>query len=102
MQNDERRVEALREIDGLECLFNRAFALLRVRGGEFVAIGRGLHDFDREWTEVVQAAEFDFAGVEHFLDTRHERDANAVAQLDAIEAEVLYFTEHLIARGVAA
>ena len=102
MQHDERRAETLREIDGLECLFNRAFALLRVCGGEFIAIGRGLHDFDRERTEVVQAAEFDFAGVEHFLNPRHERDADAVAQLDAVEAEVLYFAQHFIARGVAA
>ena len=102
MQDDERRPETLREIDRLEGLLDRALPLLRIGGGKFVAIGRRSRDLDRERTEVVQTGELDFAGLEHFLDSWHERNADAVAQFDAIEAEILDLAQHFVAGGVAA
>ena len=101
MEDDKRRAEALREVDGLERVANGALAFLRVGGRDFVAIRRRLHDFHRQGTEIVQTAEFHFACLEHFLDARHERNPNAVAQLDAIETEILDLTQHLVAGGMA-
>ena len=102
MQDDERRAEPLREIDRLEGLLDGALAFLRIGRGELVAIGRRLHDLDGERTEVVQAGELHFAGLEHFLNPRHERNADAVAQFDAIEAEILDLAQHFVAGGVPA
>ena len=68
-----------------------------------VAIGRGAHHLDRQRTEIMQTAELDFTRFKHLLNTRHERNADAVSELDAIEAElVLDLAQHLVARGVAA
>jgi len=50
----------------------------------------------------VQTAKTDFAGIEHFLDSGHQRDADAVAQLDQVKSKfALDFAEHRVASGVA-
>src|SRR5207237_1275987 len=48
-------------------------------------------------TEIVQAAEFDSPCVVHFLNSRHERDANAMAEFHMIEAKIDNLAEHFIA-----
>ena len=50
----------------------------------------------------MQAAESHFAVFIHFLNSGHERDANAVAELDAIEAKIDNFAQHFGAVGVPA
>jgi hypothetical protein len=51
----------------------------------------------------MQTAEADFTAFKRLLHTRHERNADAVSEFDAIEAEsVFYLAQHLIARGVTA
>ena len=49
----------------------------------------------------MQAGELNFSGVEHLLNPGHERDANAVAQFHAIEAEILDLAQHFIAGGMS-
>ena len=102
MEHDKGRAEALREIDRLKRLADRALAFLRVSRRNFIAIGRGLHDLDRQRTKIVQARELHFARLVHFLNSRHKRNADAMAELDAIEPEVLDLAQHLVARLVAA
>ena len=41
VEDDELRAEPRGEVDGLEGMFERAFALAGVGRGEFVAVGRG-------------------------------------------------------------
>ena len=101
MHDNKWRAEPLGEIDCLKCLFHRALSFLRMRRRELVAIWRRAHHFHRQRTKVVQAAEADFARIEHFLDSGHERDADAVAQLDQVEPELaLDLAQHFVARGV--
>src|SRR4051812_13298676 len=61
-----------------------------------------MQHLDRQGTEVVQARKFHFARIKHFLDSRHERNPNAVTELDAIEAKVDNLAQHFRAIGVAA
>src|SRR5258708_21032170 len=102
MHDDERRAESLGEVDCLKSLFDRAFAFLAVRRREPVAIGRSVQHLDRQWTEIVQAGKFHFARLEHFLNSWHERDANAVAELNAIEAKIDNLAQHFCAVGMPA
>ena len=50
----------------------------------------------------MQTAKANFAGIEHFLDSRHERDTDTVAQLNQLESELaLDFAQHFVASTVA-
>src|SRR2546423_248961 len=102
MEDDKWRAEPLCEIDGLKRLANRAVAFLCISRRNFVAIRRSLHDLDRQRTEVVQAGELDFARLVHFLDARHERNPDAMPELDAIESKFLYLAQHFRAICVPA
>src|SRR3954466_13890732 len=97
MEDDEGRAEPLGEIDGLKGLANGPVAFLRIGGRDFVTIRRSVRDLDGQWTEVVEAGELDFTGLIHFLNTGHERNADAVAELDPIKPEVLDFAQHFCA-----
>src|ERR1051325_11892649 len=101
MHDDKRRAESRSEIDRLQSLFDRALAFPGVRRGELVAIGRRTHDLDRERAEIVQAAELHPASVVHLLDSRHERDADSVAELDVFETKMDDLLQHLVTVGVA-
>jgi hypothetical protein len=48
----------------------------------------------------VQTCELDFAGVIHFLNPGHQRNANAMAELDAFEAKVENLSQHFVTGGV--
>ena len=50
----------------------------------------------------MQAAETNLAGIEHFLNSRHEGNANAMTELDQIESERLDLAQHLVAASVTA
>jgi hypothetical protein len=50
----------------------------------------------------MQAAELHFAGFIHFLNARHQRNANAMAKLDPIEAKIDNLAQHFAAVGVPA
>src|SRR5256885_9508840 len=102
MHDDKWRAESLGEIDGLKSLFNRTFAFFSIRGRELVAIRRSVHHFHRQWTKVMQTAEFHFAGLIHFLNSRHERNANAMSKLHPIESEIDDLAQHFGAIGVPA
>ena len=49
----------------------------------------------------MQAAELDLARVVHFLDPGHERDPDAVAQLNVLKAKIDNLAQHLVPGGVA-
>src|ERR1700686_4241396 len=102
MHDNEWRAESRREINCLKCLFHCPLPLLRMTRGKLVAIWRCAHHFHRQRAKVVQAAEADFARIEHFLNSGHEQDADAVAQLDRVEPELaLDLAQHFVARSVA-
>ena len=62
-----------------------------------------MQHFDRQRTKVVQRAERYFASLEHFLNAGHERNPDAVAELDPIETKLdLDFAKHFIAGGMPA
>jgi hypothetical protein len=65
-----------------------------------IAIGRGAEHFHGQGTKVVQTCELDFAGVIHFLNPGHQRNANAMAELDAFEAKVENLSQHFVTGGV--
>src|SRR5438309_11282023 len=96
MHDDERRAEALGKINCLKSLFDRAFAFFGIRRRKLVTVRRRAQNLYRQRTEIVQTAEFDSPSVVHFLNSGHERDANAVAELNVIEAKIDNFTEHFI------
>ena len=48
----------------------------------------------------MQTGEADFPRVEHFLDSRHERNTNAVTELHPIEAKIDNLAQHFAAVGV--
>ena len=50
----------------------------------------------------MQTAELHFTVFIHFLNSGHERHANAVTELDAIEAKIDNFAQHFGAVGVPA
>src|SRR5437588_7987233 len=102
MHDDEWRAESLREIDCLKRLFDRALAFFSIRRGELVAIGRRVHHFHRQRTEIVQTGKFHFASLKHFLNSRHERNANSVTELDALESKIDNLAQHFAAVGVTA
>src|SRR4029077_6965615 len=98
MHDNKWRAEPLGEINCLKRLLYRALPFFRMRCGELVTIRRRAHYFHRQRAKVVQAAEADFARIEHFLNSGHERDADAVAQLDRVEPELaLDLAQHFIA-----
>ena len=88
-------------VNRLEGLLDGALTLVRMPGGELIAIGRSVEDFDGQRTEVVQAAEADFAGFEHFLNSGHERQSDAMAELDVIEAKIDNLLQHVLAGGMS-
>src|SRR5207302_1448722 len=50
----------------------------------------------------MQTAEANFSGIEHFLDAWHERQPNAVTELDEIKTELgLNFPQHCFSVGVS-
>src|SRR6266436_1386963 len=103
MQHNKRRAQSRSKINCLERLLNRALAFLRINSGKLIAVGRSGHDFDRQRTKVMQTAEANFAGIEHLLDSWHERDANTMAQLNQLEPELaLDLAQHCVASIVAA
>jgi hypothetical protein len=102
MQDDELRLQLHREVDGLKRVLERALPLARIGRGEHVAVRRCVRDLDGERAEVVQAGKAHLALLEHPHDALHEREADAVAELDAVEAEVEEFLQHLLAILVAA
>src|SRR5437879_455432 len=50
----------------------------------------------------MQTAEPHFSRIKYFLDSRHQRYANTMAELDAIESKIDNLTQHFCAVGVAA
>src|SRR5215469_17546465 len=51
----------------------------------------------------MQTAKAHFSGIEYFLDSGQQRDADAVAEFDQVEPKlILDFTQHDVASGVAA
>ena len=48
----------------------------------------------------MQAGEAHLAGVKHLLNSRHERQSDAVAKLDMIESKFFDFAEHRVTGGV--
>ena len=50
----------------------------------------------------MQAGETDLAGIEHFLNSGHERNANAMTELDQIESKRLDLAQHLLTGGMTA
>ena len=102
MHDNIWRAKPLGEVDSLKCLFHSPFPLLLMRRRKLVAIRRGAHYFHRQRAKVVQAAEADLARIEHFLDSGHERDADAMPQLDRVKSELaLDLAQHFVARSVA-
>ena len=91
MQHDEWRIKSGGEINGLKCLSDRALALLGVGRRKLVTIRRCAQNFDGEGTEIMQAGEAHLAGVKHLLNSRHERQSDAVAKLDMIESKFFDF-----------
>ncbi len=102
MHDDERRAESFGEIDRLESLFHRAFAFFSVSGRKLVAIGRSAHHFHWQRTKVMQTRELHFAGLIHFLNSRHQRNANAMAELDPVEPKIDNLAQHFTAVGMPA
>ena len=50
----------------------------------------------------METTEADFAGIEHFLNPRHERNADAVAQLNQVKAKfACNFAQHDVSGCVA-
>src|SRR5262249_46482247 len=92
----------LSKIDCLKRLPDCALTLLRIGSRKPKAIGGCFHYFNRQRTEIMQAAEADLARLEHFLNSRYERNPDTVAQFDQIESELAFnLAQHLITRGVA-
>ena len=50
----------------------------------------------------MQTAEADFSGIEHLLNSRHQRDADTVVELNQVEPEFGFdFAQHRVAAGMA-
>ena len=101
MQHDDRRLDALGEIQRLERVFDGQFALARLFGGKFVEVRRGMIHAHRQRTKIVQAGNFDFARVHGFEDAGHEAEPDAVAEFGVSKAEVADFAQHRAAIRVA-
>ena len=56
---------------------------------------------DRQRAEIVQGGNLDHPGLDRLHDPGDEAQADAVAQLGVLEAEVTDFLKHLAAIGVA-
>ena len=48
----------------------------------------------RQRTEIVQAGNFDFAGIDGLKNAGHETDSGSVAELGVFEAELPDFAQH--------
>src|SRR5205823_11596620 len=101
MHDDEGRSEPLREINRLQSLFDSAFPFFGIGRRKLIAIGRSTHHLDGERAKIVQTAELYSAGVVHLLDPGQERDANAVPELNTVEAKMENLLQHFVAGGVA-
>jgi len=51
--------------------------------------------FDRQRTKIVQAREFHFSAFEHFLNSGHQGDPNAVTELNPIESKIDNLLQHV-------
>ena len=80
------------ELDGLERVALRQFAVPRPRSEEnWYRLGAADVDPHGQRAEVVQAGDFDFAGIDRLEDARQEADPGAVAQLGVFESPVRGF-----------
>jgi hypothetical protein len=101
MRDDKRRAQPLGEIDGLKRLFDGSLTLLRRNSRKLVTIWRSHHHFDGQRTKIMQTAEADLTGIEHFLNPGHEREPDTVPQLDQIKPEFCFdLTQHFIPGGM--
>ena len=102
MQHDERRAQALGEINCLRRLLHCAFPFIYGSAREFVTVWRGYHHLDWQGTKVVQATEPNLARVEHLLDAGNQRQPDAMAQLDQIKPEFGFdFAQHFLSGRVS-
>jgi len=101
MQHDERRADAFGKFKRVERVLDGELAVTLAVGRKFVEVWRGLVHADGQRTEIVHAGNFDLAGVHGREDARQQTDADAVAQLGAVKAEVADFVQHRAAIGVA-
>src|SRR3974377_1763034 len=77
-------------------------SVIRVRGGTLVTVGCRMRNFDRKRTEVVKARHFHRVIGEEPLNTFPQREADSVAEFDAVKTEAKNFAQHFVALRVAA
>src|SRR6266496_568385 len=102
MQDHKRRAQSLGEINRLKCLLGRTLSFLRWNSRKLVTVGRSHHDFDRQRTKIMQTAEANLPGIEHFLNSRYQRHASTVAELNQVKPKFGFdFAQHHVAGGMA-
>ena len=102
MHHHEWCIEPFGKINCLEGVFQCSFAFVSVRRRKLIAIGRRLQNFNWQRAKIVQTGKFHFAGFEHLLNARHQRNPDAVAEFDSLKTEIENFLEHVCAVGMAA
>src|ERR1700758_4583360 len=101
MQYDKRRAQSLGKINCLKSLSYGALAFLGRNSRKLITIWRSHHHLDRQRTKIMQTAELDLARIEHFLNSRHQRQTYPVSQFDQIKPKFGFdFTQHFLSSGV--
>ena len=101
MQYHDGRADALGEIERVEGVLDGQLAVALAGGGKFVEVRRCAGDADGQRTKVVQAGNFDLAGLHGVEDAGHQAETDAVAQLGVFKAQIADLAQHRAAVGVA-
>ena len=88
-------------LEGLERVPEGVLALPRIVGGELEDVRRRAVHAHGQRTEVVQAGDLDLARVHGLEDAGQQADADAVAQLGVLEAQIADLAQHRAAIRVA-
>ena len=101
VQHDQLGPELVGHLDGFHRVLVGVVAFAGVGGGELEDVRIGVVAADRQRTEIVQGGNLDHPGLDRLHNPGDEAQADAVAQLGILKAEVADFLKHLAAIGVA-
>ena len=96
MQDDLARLHLVGEVDGALAVAHPLVALAGIGRRAGVEVGRGVRDAGGQRAEVVAGGDLDDPLLDRLEDARHQRDPDAVAQLDILEAQGRHLLEHRI------
>jgi hypothetical protein len=102
VEHDQLGPEALGRLDGFHRVLPSQVPLALLGGRELEEIRCGMVHPHRQRAKIVQGADLDHARFHGVDDSRHQADADTVAQFGVLETQISDFPQHIASVLVAA